>query len=1370
VKLNHIRFFIVCTSLFFAVCLLSTPHICFAKPDPNIPDPLKPWVDWVLHHNEEQLDCIPEYNNAQNLHCYWPTALEITLNNKGGRFQQSWQVNHESWVSLPGSNLQWPKDIKVNGKTAIVISKNNSPKIQLAPGLHTVKGNFNWPQLPEYLQIPTQSALVTLTVENKKLDFPNIDESGRLWLKTTQQEEKIENRLKIESHRLIDDMIPPKVTIHITLDVAGAAREIAFGPIYSPEKMTPISLKSVLPAKLEQDARMRVQVRPGRYDFSLTLRHNRPLETLSFSSHENDLWPQEEIWSFSARPNLRLVEIEGPPAIDPMQTSLPKNWHRYPAYRLLPGETMVFKEIKRGDPEPAPDQLTLDRSLWLRFDGSGYTIQDVIEGKKNTNWRLEMTPKISLGRVAVDGKEQFITKRQGSEKAGIELRKGILNLTADSTFQGNIGSLPATGWEHDFQKVQGKLYLPPGWKLLNASGIDNIPRTWIKRWTLFDFFIVLIFTIAVAKLFSKPLAIISFITLVLIYHEPNAPRYIWLALLIGFALLKHLPDGKFKQAVKIYQLVAVIALVVIAIPYAIQALRVGIYPQLARPWASMTEYALRQEATPVHKKTGPEEQRLMEQSDIDQSVEITRDMAKKAKAPVKSLLSSASAPYYDRSQVMQFDPKTLTQTGPGMPKWEPFETFHFSWSGPVTRSQDISFALIGPKVNLGLAFVRVFLIILLALGMIGIGYQRGQGFQFKIIKSLIMLPCLVLFLLYPCIGHTTDIPSKEMLDELQTRLLEKDACFPSCADISNIHINITSDDLTIVIQVDTQVDTAIPLPSHVKHWLPQQVMVDNAPATGLFRTHNGLWALIPAGNHTVTLAGRIRKQNTLQLPFPLKPHRATVNATGWSVEGVHPDGRLESQLQFKRIIEQGNMPMEILETGILPSFVMVERNLLLGLVWKIETIIKRVSPTGSAIILNIPLLPGESVTTEGVRVKNGTAQVSLQANQTFLKWDSFLEPSDTITLNHPETNDWTEIWKVDVSPIFHMSHEGIPVILHKSGNRWHPTWHPWPGEEVRLSISRPPGVDGQTLTIEKSHLILRPGQRATDASLALTIKSSQGGQHAISLPPNAELQEVKIDGQVQPIRQEDKKVPLPITPGIQNIELKWRELGGIKTRYTTSSVDLGAPSVNASVDVHLSRSRWPLFMGGEQLVGPAILVWSVLLVVILVAFGLSKTGLTPLRFYQWLLLGIGMSMSNLAACLLVVGWLIALEFKSKPAVLKLEKGNFNLIQLAIGALTVLAMGALLFAISHGLLGHPDMNIVGNGSYSGFLRWYQDVSDTTLPQAWVISIPMLAYRIAMLAWALWISFWLVGILKWGWKQFTTPTIWYSSNKGKNVGKS
>jgi hypothetical protein len=1376
--INNRFFFTAFRLLWVFIFIIAFLPPCRAKEAPYVPVLLEPWVDWVLHEKKEQLDCIPQYNDEDIYQCVWPSRLEVVLDDQEGKFSQSWLVHKKTWVALPGNSRQWPGEVQVDGKVQVIIQKGKIPGVLLDPGFHRIIGGFTWSNLPENLQIPNGSALVSLIVNNEKREFPNIDGSGRLWLKSVQVENKIENQLKIQSFRLITDSIPPQVLLYFTLDVAGSAREITLGPLYNPEKLIPLSLKSPLPTKLEQYGRMIMQVRPGQYSIAVRLRHSGPLRELLFSPPENGFWPQQEIWSFAAQPDLRLVQIEGVPSIDPVQTSMPKNWIKYPAYRMLPGNSMGFKELKRGDPRPAPDQLTLDRSLWLRFDGSGYFVQDNIKGRKNTNWRLEITPPITLGRVAVDGIEQLITQSKGSEKAGVELRNGVLNLIADSVYHGKIANFPATGWDHDFQQVKGRLFLPPGWKLLNAIGIDNISSTWIKQWTLLDFFAVLLFTIAIAKLFSKPLAGVAFLTLVLIFHEPGAPRFIWLALLLGFTLLKYLPPGKFKKVVKIYHGIVILSLVVIVIPYAVNALRIGIYPQLARPWTSMGEYASPQPSSlPMSPQMDTVQDKEMVQErmhqtdmarkipskqmafksggrlgkDLEKRMDIGKEVSSKTSTP------SAASSYYG-SQVMQHDPKALTQTGPGMPRWLPFETIKFSWAGPVTRDQMVSFTLIGPGINLVLAFVRVFLIFFLALGMFGIRYWPGKGFNTKDLKALKLFSFLLFFLLSPILLQASEIPSQQMLNTLQERLLEKDECFPLCSNISDVYIEISHDRLSMDVHMDAQIDSAIPIPSHVKHWLPQEVMIDGTPAQGLLRKENNLWMLVSAGKHVVTISGPVRKQNIIQLPFPLKPHKVSIKADGWTVEGANPDGSLDAQLQFKRIMDQDVKQPEMLETGILPPFVLVERNILLGLVWKIQTKIQRRSPAKAGIVLDIPLLPGESVTTPGIQVRDGNVKINLGPDQTRLFWESFLEPGDQILLEHKETNTWTEIWKVNVSPIFHLEYEGIPVILHKIGNHWYPTWHPWPGEAVSLKISRPTGIDGQTLTIEKSLLELRPGRKNTGARMVLSIKSSQGGHHTITLPSNAKLQEVKIKGKIQPIRQEGNLVVLPIIPGEQNIELKWLEAKGIATQYKSSRVDLGLSSVNANLDIYLPSNRWPLFLGGEHLVGPAVLFWSIIIILVLVAFGLSKTGWTQLKIYHWFLLGIGMSMGNLAAGLIVVAWLIALDLKGKRA--NPTGLQFNLIQVGIAVLTIAAISSLVFSISKGLLGHPDMNIMGNGSNSGLLRWYQDVSGSILPQAWVFSIPMLIYRIAMLAWALWLSFWLVGILKWGWKQFITPTIWYS----------
>ncbi|MBF0112818.1 MAG: hypothetical protein HQK74_08820 [Desulfamplus sp.] len=1382
--------------------ILSTIY-CYSSELPDyIPDTLKPWADWVLHYKTQSVECIPHFNNPESFRCAFPASTVLNLRQDGGEFIQDWQIYHETYVPLPGSSSNWTHNVMVDGAEAVVVGQNSIPSVKLSQGSHRVTGSFVWQKLPEYIEIPPESAFVTLKIDNLEINFPNFDDSGRLWLKkaTSTVEQKEENRLKVESFRLIDDGIPPQMTIYATLDISGVAREVKLGPLYAPERFIPLTLDTSLPAKLESDATIRIQVKPGRYSFTLKLRHVGQLKELNFDPPDDGYWQKQEIWSVIRRPDLRVVEILGVSAIDPKMTSLPDAWRSYPAYIMAKKETMQFKEIKRGDPTPPPDQLNLQRTLWLAFDGGSYTVQDRITGNKNSGWRLEIEPLIKPGKVTVDGMEQLITNIDSSNNAGVELRRGILNLTAEGKIESSIYTIPATGWIHPFQRVTGVLNLPPGWRLIASTGVDNISGTWIKLWSLLDIFIVLIFTIATAKLFSLRLAAIAFTTLVIIYHEPDAPRYVWLFLLFGFLLLNLTSNnsGKLRKLVKTYHTITVLFLVIIAISYSVQSLRLGIYPQLENRWVSMNDSMERQNYNAVGGEDGlaQDEIRTQEMTDMEAGSVLTesapspymdKNISKlyrsKAKGQMMEMSQKALSPL---SKVVQYDPKSLTQTGPGLPLWQPFRSFNFSWSGPVEAGQTISFTLIGPTFNLFLAFIRVALIILLTFGMFkDAGFVAGvKLFKPKGISNIILIAILVSATFTPCLADaasssfasesfSSQIPSQEMLDELQRRLLEKDRCFPSCADISTMEITIENGKLHLALNVDAAVNTVIPLPGNARHWLSEEVKINGLPAYALFRYEKNIWAMVPKGKNIVLIQGRIGNQSSFELHLPMKPHSGrVVDADGWEVQGVQTDGSLDDQLQFKKIaIKNADAKskieeQEILQTGLLPPFALVERTLLLGLDWKVETTVQRLTPTGSAIVLKLPLIAGESVITEGIRVKNGVAEVTLNASQHSISFESFLEISDKIRLYHApssatealgENREWTEIWRLDVSPIFHVETEGIPVILHKSNDRWYPTWHPWSGEEVILKISKPQGIGGQTMTIEKSNLTLYPGQRTTRTTLNLTIKSSQGGQHAVAIPERAELQEVKINGSVQLIRQEGNRVVLPIIPGVQNIEISWKDDSAISTLYKTPTVDLGSSSVNAALDLHISSDRWTLFVGGEQLMGPAVLFWSVVIVILIVSAGLSLSGVAPFKFYEWFLLGIGISMSNIAGCLFVTVWLFVLSMRKKWGE-SISRAKFNLMQLGIVGLTFIAIICIVFAISQGLLGHPSMNITGNGSSGRLLRWYQDISDPTLPIAWIFSLPMFAYRLAMLAWALWLSFWLISTLKWGWRNFSSPMIW------------
>jgi hypothetical protein len=664
---------LICRILLAMLTLLPCSTFAGETISPAIPDQLLSWKEWVLHGYEEQLRCTPSISNPSQLQCDWPTKLILKLDDTGGSFTQTWLIQHEKWIQLPGDLDNWPEEVKVNNKPALVIGRQGVPQIKLKQGKYTIIGSFTWVSIPEHLKVPNHSGIVAVSLNNKNIQFPDLDQQGRIWLQAKkQQQTKIENRLTIQSFKLIDDRIPLKINTFLQLDVSGTPREIMLGPVLSTDQMVPVSLSSSLPARLEPDGRLRIQVRPGQWNLTLTTRHNGPVSSLQFTRPDDGFWPQEEIWAFNSHPDLRVVEIEGVPAIDPLQTSLPPQWQKFPAYRLLAGETMKFKQIKRGDPLPAPDQMSLNRNIWLRFDGSGYTLQDTITGTKKTNWRLEMNPPIQLGRVAVDGQEQFITKQKKNGKTGVELRKGILNLVGDSEYFGNISTLPATGWDHDFQQVKARLFIPPGWRLINASGIDNIHATWVKHWTLLDFFIVLILTLAIARLFSKPFAALAFISLVLMYHEPGAPRWVWLAILICVALLRHLPEGKFKKIIKILQVINIITLIAIAIPFSIDQLRIGIYPQLEKPWKSMTALQRMQPAAApelMYEEEAPGE-------DIPAAMDSIVGLSGKLEPKKKSMRSlyegSVSRYNYPASnQVAQYDPSMINELerpGPARPE------------------------------------------------------------------------------------------------------------------------------------------------------------------------------------------------------------------------------------------------------------------------------------------------------------------------------------------------------------------------------------------------------------------------------------------------------------------------------------------------------------------------------------------------------------------------------------------------------------------------------------------------------------------------------------------------------------------------------
>lgn len=1311
----------------------------------EVPQALRDWIPWVLH-DEKTLACT-YLNDARQPQCIWPGMLELSLGDSGGYFQQTWEVLAEAWLPLPGEAKRWPQEVRLNGEPATVIARGGHPHVWATAGQQRLEGRFEWAALPQSLHVPPGSGLVSLRVAGTPVKFPLFSPGGDLWVQDPSQAGAVEqtDRLDVRVFRSVIDDIPMQLVTRLQLDVSGVQREVVFEKALA-DAFLPLALTSALPSRLEADGRLRLQVRPGAWALTLVSRSLGPVDTLRLASRAAP-WPAEEVWVFDARNQLRLVEVSGGQDIDPRQATLPSEWSGLPAYRMRAGDALSFSVRRRGDPDPEPNRLALERTLWLDFTGEGFTVRDNISGTMTQGWRLDAQPGMALGQVMIDGIPQFITRVAGHQSEGVEVRHGILSLQADSRYGGDVGAVNIVGWDEDFHHVQATLNLPPGWRLLHVSGVDNKPNTWLQRWTLLDLFLVLIAAIATGRLFGWLWLPVALVTLAVLWHEPLAPRYVWLNILAASALLRVVPDGRFQQLVTGYRYLSLLALVVIAIPFMVNEVRVAIYPQLERPWQGAlppvpTDAVRRDVAGKVEGAALP--------APYADSAEHERSAAPRVPAAAP-LAREAQAPGY--RSLNEIDPDARLQTGPGLPQWR-WTQIPLQWNGPVDRTQQLVLTYLSPTMNFGLNLARVLLLVLLTWRLA----RRSPAVPAVPRAALGFGALLLIPLLASSPGDVqAGMPSAELLGQLKERLSAAPECLPECVDVARTALHVEPSLMTMRMEVHARVDIAVPVPGKAGEWQPQQILVDGAQASGAWRDKQGvLWVPVEAGTHRLDLAGPLPGRDTLQIVFPLPPHRVTAQAQGWAIEGLGEDGVIERQLQLTRRDRTADTEAT-LEPWITPAFLRVERTLHLGLEWGVSTRVSRLSPPGSPVVMGVPLLDGESVLSEGVSVEGGKVRVNLSPGQQHFEWRSAFAKEADIRLTAPASEDWVEVWRLDVSPVWHVSSAGIPVIHHQGqGAVWFPTWRPWPGESVALAITRPEGVGGQTLTVDQATLRVAPGRRNTDASFEMVLRSTQGGQHAVQLPPGVTLQGVKINGTPQPIRMQGNTVTLPVTPGTTQVQMDWRAGTGIEAMFRTPPVDLATTAVNAQIQVQIGPDRWILFTGGPRL-GPAVLYWGVLIVVALVAVALGRLAWTPLRTWHWLLLGIGLSQSDIIAALIVVGWLLALGTRDKW--LRAESATaYDFAQIILVLWTFLALSSLYDAVRHGLLGYPEMQIVGNASTATQLNWYQDRIESSYPQAWVYSVPLWAYRAAMLAWALWLALALLNWLKWGWQRLSEGGLW------------
>ncbi len=1340
------RIILACTWLLLVA--IAAPSVRAA---PSIPAPLAPWTDWVLHGHEHRrcpwlLGHSEPSAEAARI-CAWPGTLELRADATGARFTLDWTALIEQPVPLPGDARQRPLDVQVDGRPAAVALQRGVPTLRLAPGRHRIEGRFAWARRPERLAVPSAVGLVALAVDGQPVALPERDER-HLWLGRSQVETVGQDSLTLRVHRLLADGVPLRLSTDLQLEVSGRAREAALGqPL--PDGFAPVALQSPLPAAIGPDGVLRVQLRPGSWRLRLDAR---ALDVADrFAPRANPApWPREEIWSFRAAAALRSVQAVGERPVDPNQVGAP--WgESLPTFVLGAGDTLAIEQRSRGlDPE-RPDRLTLDRALWIDHDGGGLTALDRINGRLAAPGRLDMRAPWALRHAQADGEPLLVTTSDGAN--GVELRRrnvALTTLARRADLSGPIGS----GWAGAFDAMSLTVQLPPGWRLLHVGGADRAPAAWLAQWTLLDLFLLALATLLAFRLFGLPFALLVLGYLLLGYHESGVPLWTVIGAMLAALLARLLPAGRLQRVVAAARTALLLLALLWTLPFAAGQLKLALYPQLecdrvGGRWDDPCGFDGAPTPMPQVAFEAPMMEKAAAPAPAPRSVTDRGRLIAEAAAPPPPQAPPAPPP----PPLDAYPSDAIVQAGPGMPDWS-WRRAEIGIDGPVAADQSLRLWLSPPWLT---GAWRIALVALLAAVL---GGFAGRAWRLPSLRPAgnAAAALLVATLCWGPSAEASDYPPQPMLDALRERLLEAPRCAPDCASVARAAVRVDRERLSVQLELHAQAELALPLPDPGRAAALDTVRLDG-DRSAVARRDNAAWLRVPRGVHRVELDWRLGGGDTVDLRFPLVPAAVAIAASGWDSGGLQDGRLLGDTLQLLRqaqgpAVEGAEPSAPAIE---FPPFVQVTRRITLGLDWHVTTEVRRVAPAQAGFTVPLPLIAGERVLDDSLVVDGGEVRVAFAAGQDRVGWRSQLPIEPQLALSAGPLARAAERWQVQVGPTWHLTHAGVPEI--DAGDDSALQFQPLPGETLQLSVSRPAAIDGVSIAIDRARLNWHPGERIADANLAMTIRSTRGGPHPIGLPADAELVGVQRDGESLPLRLVDGRLTLPLLPGEQSFAIDWRQPRDGRTVLRTPALELGADAANITIELTMPQRRWLLaaFGGG---VGPAVLYWPQLLLMLLVAWGLSRTTLTPLRFHHWLLLGIGFSTVSWLAAAIVGGWLLALGARAAAAarVGHLPRIGFALLQLALLAFTVVALLCLVAAIPYGLLGTPDMHVVGNGSFASRLLWFFDRSAGAVPTVVALSLPLWLYKLALLLWALWLANALIGWLRWGWQSLSAGGVW------------
>jgi hypothetical protein len=1319
----------ICTLCF---CLLSLS----VNANNTVPEPLKPWLEWSAVDKAE-FNCPfisgSDFNDSKNHLCAWPSDLTIELGATSSDFSLSWQVFEKTLVPLPGNNTHFPFNVTANNTSQAVVLNKGVPHILLPKGTHTIRGKL--PVTTRDNQIYISQALPIIRIMQGNQILATRSEGNEIWFgeNATSQES---DSLRLQVSRKVSDGPYIGLSTYIELDVAGKPRQINLGKVL-PEGFIFTALTSDLNSMLNQNGELLVKLLPGSYELTLDAFADQTL--LNWQAPKLAApWPTQEVWFFAPNSQFRESQLSGAHSIDPNQASAPDEWLKLAAYLVEQNTALNVKTSHRGKPNYLKDSVQLSRQLWFNFDNQGFRFQDELSGKTYQQWRYNMSTPYTLAAAQNQDGPLLITQVNG--QTGVENRYSDFSITASGMLTAT-SELPVTGWDSQVNHVETELNLPPQTRLMAAFGVDRVSSSWLSNWNIWQCFMLMLIAVLTYRLYGVATALVSALTLVVIYQELHAPIALILNFLIAATVIKHNPFNKLASLLSGYANISTLALALAILFFAAMQIRYTLHPQLEnQPSAQIVEHF-----------------KLKDGKNFDMFEAGSVGRERKVSAPSEYEMITVTGSRIKQSDLLleRYQSDAQLQVGNGQVTWQ-WHTVYLNWSSPVSKEQTFSIWLLSGALYtlFKLLGIALSLTLLYMLSAAAINPMRKRLTAHLQSSAAVLGVVMIAALSFPHKALANSYPPDSLLQELTERLKMAPKCAPNCATISQANVTILQDTIRINLTVNAIANTAVALPS-ADNWQLMAIKKGQKPL-GSIRYRGKHYVLIEQGINQISVEARLIASQQVAINFADKPLSLTLNElNNWQASGV-VENRLSSNSLL--LTPPADNTLEGESPATATALLKLSRQLVLDQTWYVVTTISRLNNTQSAATLRFNKLKDELPLSDRVNNLGTELSINLGQGEDAFQFRSSLTARGELHLIANQNANFIENWQVLVSPNWHVNYSQLPQVIEADDPSDYFVHHfyPYPTESLTLTIERPSAQAGNTLVFNRLDYELQQGKRQQIITLEASYKSSQSGQHAITLPAGFNLKETMHDGQLIMARVDGESLYLPIQVGTHNYQISLESSNTPSLITELPQFNFNAPVANITSRIKPSYERWLLYADGP-LLGAAVLYWGELLAFIVVALILGGVPFSPLKRWQWLLLGMGVSLTNWGILFLVVACFASL-FAANYRPKSWSNILFNLSQLSLFALTLFTLLGLIGVVPASLLGNPDMGIDGYHSSRYQLSWYQDLSNGLTSSVWLLSVPMLIYKGLMLAWVFWLCFSAPAWLKWCWQQLGAQGFW------------